>query len=109
MRQTRHNQSFLVGLTFGDLPEDVLAKGLASPTELAMIAILELLENAHGALNGGRRDDFFDRINHGRNNYGVETLFQQAAVGAITPSHLQRQTEPLKLTFVAAANAPPGE
>jgi hypothetical protein len=74
-----------------------------------MIAILELLENAHDALNGGRRDDFFDRISHGRNNYGVETLLQQAAVGTITPSHLQRQTEPLKLTFVAAANAPPGE
>jgi len=82
MRQTRHNQSFLVGLTFRDLPEDVLAKGLASLTKLAMIAILELLEHAHGALNSGRRDDFFDRIGHGRNNYGVEILFQQATCGS---------------------------
>jgi hypothetical protein len=46
MRQTRHNQSFLAGLTFRDLPEDAPAKGLASLTKLAMIAILELLEHA---------------------------------------------------------------
>jgi hypothetical protein len=32
MRQTSHNQSFLVGLTFGDLPEYEIAKGLASLT-----------------------------------------------------------------------------
>jgi hypothetical protein len=57
-------------LTFGDLPEDEIAKCLASLTKLAMIAILELLEHAHGALNSGRRDDFFDRIGRGRNNYG---------------------------------------
>jgi hypothetical protein len=81
VRQTRHNQSFLVRLTFGDLPEDEIAKGLASLTKLAMIAILELLEHAHGALNSGRRDDFFNRIGHGRINYGVEILFQQATCG----------------------------
>jgi len=76
MRQTRNNQSFLVGLTFSDLPVDILAKGLASLNKFAMIAILELLEHTHGSLNGGRRDDFFHRIGHGRNNFGVETLFQ---------------------------------
>ena len=48
MRQTRHNQSLLVGLTFGDLPEDEIAKRLASQTKLAMIAVLELLEDADG-------------------------------------------------------------
>jgi hypothetical protein len=82
MRQARHNQSFLVSLTFGDLPEDEIAKGLASLTKLAMIAILELLEYAHGALNSGWRDDFFDRIGHGRNNYGVEIVFQHATRGS---------------------------
>jgi hypothetical protein len=81
MRQTRHNQSFLVGLTFGDLPEYEIAKGLASLTKLAMIAFLEPLEHAHGALNSGRRNDFFDRISHGRNNRRVEILFQQATSG----------------------------
>ena len=82
MRQTRHNQSFLVGLTFGDLREYEIAKGLASLTKLAMIAFLEPLEHAHGALNSGRRDDFFDRIGQGRNNYGVEILFQQTTCGS---------------------------
>lgn len=71
MHQTRHNQSFLVGLTFGDLPEYEIAKGLASLTKLAMIAFLELLEHAHGALNSGRRNDF----------RRVEILFQQATSG----------------------------
>ena len=105
MRQTRHNQSFLVGLTFGDLPEHVLAKRLASLTKLAMIAVLELLEYAHGALNSGGRDDFFDRIGHAETTPELNLCSNMRLAGAISPSYLQKRAEPLKLIFAAAASA----
>src|ERR1700730_3132539 len=109
MRQTKHNQSFLVRLTFGDLPEDEIAKGFASLTKLAMIAILELLEHAHGALNSGRRDDFFNRIGHGRINYGVESCSNRRLAEGIHAVVSAKRTEPLKLIFVAAGSAASAE
>jgi hypothetical protein len=68
------------------------SKRLASLTKLAMIAVLELLEYAHGALNSGRRDDFFDRIGHDRNNYGLKLCSNIRLAGAISGSYLQKRS-----------------
>lgn len=107
MHQTGHNQSFLVGLTFGELPVDVLAKGLASLNKLATIAILELLEHAHGSLNSGRRDDFFHWIGHGRNNF--EILVRATLRELLATVSAKADRSPLTLFFVAAASAAPVE
>jgi hypothetical protein len=56
VRQPRHDKLLFVGLARRHLTENVVGERLACLDERAVIPLLEVLENRHGALDGGRSD-----------------------------------------------------
>lgn len=64
VRQPRDDQLLFVGLARSHLAENVIGESFARPNEFRAITVLELLEDVHGPLDGGRRDAAFDIIVH---------------------------------------------
>src|SRR6185312_3606616 len=98
MRQTRHNQSFLVGLTFGDLSEDVLAKGLASLTKLATRSLNCSNTLMARSIAAGATISSIGSVMAGTIT-GLKFCSNKRVAGAISPSYRKKSTKPLQVNF----------